>query len=51
VRHLLDDPFALRVEPGLAKLLEGANIFLIDNVFFAENRERITDRWVREVLP
>ena len=41
----------VKIEPDLAKLLEGANIFPIDDVFVGENRERITDRWVREVLP
>ena len=40
-----------RIEPGLAKLLEGANILPLDMVFFADNRERIIERWVKEVLP
>ena len=41
----------VKIEPGLAKVLEGANIFPPDPVFVGENRERIIERWVREVLP
>ena len=40
-----------RIDPGLAKLLEEANIFPLDMEFRANNRERIVDRWVKEVLP
>jgi len=40
------------VEPGLAKVLEGAaNVFPIDSKFAGENRKRIVEKWVEEVLP
>ncbi len=39
------------VEPGLAKVLEGAaNVFPIDSKFAGENRKRIVEKWVEEVL-
>ena len=40
------------VEPSLAKVLEGAaNVFPIDSKFAGENRKRIVEKWVEEVLP
>ena len=42
----------VEVEPGLAKVLEGAaNVFPIDSKFAGENRKRIVEKWVEEVLP
>lgn len=38
------------IEPGLAKVLEVANIFPIDSKFAGENRKRIVNKWIEEVL-
>ena len=38
------------VEPSLAAVLKGANIFPIDAAYAGANRKRIVDRWVAEVL-
>jgi iron(III) transport system substrate-binding protein len=37
-------------EPGLAALLKEAKIIAIDEAWAGENRKRIVDRWVNEVL-
>src|SRR3954470_12873903 len=39
------------LEPSLAAILKGANIFPIDAAYAGANRQRIVDRWVAEVLP
>ena len=38
------------VEPGLAAVLKGANIFPIDADYAGANRKRIVERWIAEVL-
>lgn len=38
------------VEPSLAAVLKGANIFPIDAAYAGANRKRIVERWVAEVL-
>ncbi|MCE7878571.1 MAG: extracellular solute-binding protein [Betaproteobacteria bacterium PRO3] len=38
------------LEPSLAAVLKGANIFPIDAEFAGKNRKRIVDRWIAEVL-
>ena len=38
------------VEPSLAAVLKGANIFPIDAAYAGANRKRIVDRWIAEVL-
>ena len=40
----------VKVEPSLAEVLKGAKIFPIDDVYAGENRKRIVERWVNEVL-
>jgi iron(III) transport system substrate-binding protein len=39
----------VQVEPSLAAVLKGANIFAIDAAYAGANRKRIVDRWVAEV--
>ena len=39
------------IEPGLAAVLEDANLFPIDSDFAGANRKRVVDRWIKEVLP
>jgi len=39
------------MEPSLATVLKGANIFPIDAAYAGANRQRIVERWVAEVLP
>jgi len=41
----------VKIEPGLAKVLEAATLFPIDSAFAGENRKRIVAKWVEEVLP
>ena len=38
------------LEPSLAVVLKGANIFPIDAAYAGANRKKIVDRWVAEVL-
>ena len=38
------------IEPSLAAVIKGANIFPIDAAYAGANRKRIVDRWVAEVL-
>ncbi|HEY8241849.1 MAG TPA: ABC transporter substrate-binding protein [Casimicrobiaceae bacterium] len=40
----------VQVEPSLAAVLKGANIFAIDATYAGANRKRVVDRWVAEVL-
>ena len=42
---------AVKIEPGLAEVIKGANIFPIDETWAGQNRKRIVDRWINEVLP
>ena len=39
------------LEPSLAAVLKGANIFPIDAAYAGANRKKVVDRWVAEVLP
>jgi iron(III) transport system substrate-binding protein len=41
----------VQVEPSLAAVLKGANIFPIDSAWAGENRKRIVEMWVEQVLP
>lgn len=41
----------VKIEPSLAEILKGAKIFPIDEAWAGQNRKRIVDRWVNEVLP
>ena len=38
------------MEPSLAAVVKGANIFPIDAAYAGANRKRIVERWVAEVL-
>ena len=38
------------IEPSLAEVLKGAKIFPIDDQYAGDNRKRIVERWVNEVL-
>jgi len=40
----------VKVEPSLAEVLKGANIFPIDTAWAGENRKRIVSMWVEKVL-
>ena len=40
----------VKVEPSLAEVLKGAKIFPIDDKYAGDNRKRIVERWVKEVL-
>jgi len=41
---------SVKVDPSLAGVLKGTKIFPIDDVYAGENRQRIVERWVNEVL-
>jgi len=41
----------VQIEPGLAEVLKGANIFPIDEAWAGQNRKRVVERWMNEVLP
>ena len=41
----------VKIEPGLAEVLKGAKIFPIDEAWAGQNRKRVVERWVNEVLP
>jgi iron(III) transport system substrate-binding protein len=41
----------VKIEPSLAEVLKGAKIFPIDEAWAGQNRKRIVERWVNEVLP
>lgn len=40
----------VKIEPSLAEVLKGAKIFPIDDKYAGDNRKRIVERWVKEVL-
>jgi iron(III) transport system substrate-binding protein len=40
----------VKVEESLAKVLEAANLFPIDSKFAGENRKRMVNKWVENVL-
>jgi iron(III) transport system substrate-binding protein len=40
----------VKIEPSLAEVLKGAKVFPIDDQYAGENRKRIVERWVNEVL-
>jgi iron(III) transport system substrate-binding protein len=39
------------LEPSLAAVLKGANIFPIDAAYAGANRKKVVERWIAEVLP
>jgi iron(III) transport system substrate-binding protein len=41
----------VKTEASLAEVLKGAKIFPIEEAWAGQNRKRIVDRWVNEVLP
>ena len=41
----------VKIEAGLAEVIKGANIFPIDENWAGQNRKRIVERWINEVLP
>lgn len=41
----------VKTEASLAEILKGAKIFPIDETWAGQNRKRIVERWVNEVLP
>ena len=41
----------VKTEASLAEILKGAKIFPIDEVWAGQNRKRVVDRWIAEVLP
>ncbi len=41
----------VKTEPSLAEVLKGAKIFPIDENWAGQNRKRVVDRWINEVLP
>jgi iron(III) transport system substrate-binding protein len=42
---------AVATEASLAEVLKDAKVFAIDDAYAGENRKRIVDRWVTEILP
>ena len=41
----------VKTEASLAEVLKGAKIFPIEETWAGQNRKRIVDRWINEVLP
>jgi iron(III) transport system substrate-binding protein len=41
----------VKIEPSLAEVIKGANIFPIDENWAGQNRKRVVERWINEVLP
>lgn len=41
----------VKTEASLAEVLKGAKIFPIEEAWAGQNRKRIVDRWINEVLP
>ena len=41
----------VKIEASLAEVIKGANIFPIDENWAGQNRKRIVERWITEVLP
>ena len=42
---------AVKTEAGLAEIIKGAKIFPIDEAWAGQNRKRIVERWIKDVLP
>ena len=42
---------AVKTEASLAEIIKGAKIFPIDEEWAGQNRKRVVDRWIKEVLP
>ena len=40
-----------QTEAGLAEIIKGAKIFPIDEAWAGQNRKRIVERWIKDVLP
>jgi len=40
----------VKTDSAVAEVLKGANIFPIDDEYAGANRNRIVERWVKEVL-
>jgi iron(III) transport system substrate-binding protein len=52
-KHKINFPPAhpdVKIEPGLAAVIQGAKIFPIDSKFAGDNRKRIVDLWIQKVL-
>jgi iron(III) transport system substrate-binding protein len=41
----------VKIEPSLEEVLKGAKIFPIDEGWAGQNRKRVVERWINEVLP
>jgi len=41
----------VKTEPSLAEVLKGAKVFPIDEAWAGQNRKRVVERWINEVLP
>jgi iron(III) transport system substrate-binding protein len=41
----------VKTEASLAEVLKGAKVFPIDETWAGQNRKRVVDRWINEVLP
>jgi iron(III) transport system substrate-binding protein len=41
----------VKTEAGLAEIIKDAKIFPIDEEWAGQNRKRVVDRWIKEVLP
>ena len=41
----------VKTEPSLADVLKGAKVFPIDEAWAGQNRKRVVERWINEVLP
>ncbi len=52
-KHKINFPPAhpeVQIEPGLAAVMKGAKIFPIDSKFAGDNRKRVVDLWIQQVL-
>ena len=52
-KHKINFPPAhpdVKIEPGLAAVIQGAKIFPIDSKFAGDNRKRIVELWIQKVL-
>ena len=41
----------VKTEPSLAEVLKGVKTFPIDEAWAGQNRKRVVERWINEVLP
>jgi iron(III) transport system substrate-binding protein len=41
----------VKTEPSLAEVLKGVKVFPIDEAWAGQNRKRVVERWINEVLP